>query len=302
MKPKVTIGVCVRNSEDLIKEAIESIIDQDYPHEIMEVIFVDDGSEDKTLSIIESYVQKMDMPTKVFHQEWKGLGPARNVIVNNAGGKYIVWVDGDMVISKDFVTNLVKFMDRNPEVGIAKGKQALEPGGNLLATLEAYSRAAGRIVDYQSEKARAKALGTGGSIYRVEAIEQVGGFNQNLRGYGEDLDIELQIRAAGWSLHTVDTKFSDYEKYKLTWKTLWKKYWLRGYHAHYFLHKHIGLIKLYKMLPPAAFLAGLLDAHMLFRLTNHKAVFLLPFQDLIKMSAWYIGFIESHLNSYQPKS
>jgi len=302
MKPKVTVGVCVKNGEDCVKKAIDSIVDQDFPHELMELILVDDGSEDNTLSIIQECISKIDIPAKVFHTSWKGLGHARNMVAANAEGDFILWVDGDMIISRDFVTNLVKFMEQHPEVGIAKGKQALEPGGNLLATLEAYSRAAGRMVDYRSEKARSKALGTGGSIYRVEAIEKVGGFDQDLRGYGEDLDIELRVRAAGWSLHTVDTNFSDYEKYKLTWKILWKKYWLRGYYAHYFLHKHVGLIKHYKMLPPAAFLAGLLHAHILFSLTNHKAVFLLPFQDLIKMSAWYIGFIRSHLNSYQPRS
>jgi GT2 family glycosyltransferase len=111
-----------------------------------------------------------------------------------------------MMLSTDFVRKLVEFMERapyyvrklvifieqHPEAGITKGKQSLEPGGNLLATLEAYLRAVSSIVDYKSEKTRSKALGTGGSIYRVEAIEQVGGFDQNIRGYGEDWDVEMQ--------------------------------------------------------------------------------------------------------------
>jgi glycosyltransferase involved in cell wall biosynthesis len=58
MKPKVTIGVCVRNSAATLRDAIDSIIYKDYPHEHMEVIFVDDGSEDETLSIVKSYVPK----------------------------------------------------------------------------------------------------------------------------------------------------------------------------------------------------------------------------------------------------
>jgi len=48
MKPIATIGVCVRNCEATIKEVINSIINQDFPHELMEVIIVDDGSEDRT--------------------------------------------------------------------------------------------------------------------------------------------------------------------------------------------------------------------------------------------------------------
>jgi len=300
MRPKVTVGVCVRNCEGFVEEAIESIMNQDFPHELMEVIFVDDGSKDRTLFVIKSYVPKMDIRVKVFYQEWKGLGAARNVIIDNASGDYIVWVDGDMILSRDYVKKLVEFMKQNPKVGIAKGKQSLESGGNLLATLETYSRAAGRMINYQSEKARSKSLGTGGSIYRIEAIKQAGGFDKNLRGYGEDTDLEIRVRAAGWSLHTTNTKFLDYERRGLAWNGLWSRYWHRGYYTHYFLHKNRGVLKHYRMFPPAAFLSGLLHAYTLFKLTSEKKVLLLPFLYVFKMSAWYFGFIKSHLNSYQP--
>jgi len=297
MKPKVTIGVCVRNGAATLREAIESIICQDYPHGFMEVIFVDDGSEDETLSIVKSYVPKMDMEVKVFHHEWKGLGYSRNVVVAEARGDFIVWVDGDMVLSRDFVSKLVEFMEQHPKAGIVKGKQSLQPGGNMLATLEAYSRAVGRMVDYQSEKARSKSLGTGGAIYRLEAIKQIGGFDENLRGYGEDSDVEVRLRMNGWSLATTDAFFLDYERLKLTWKTLWSRYWLRGYYMHYFLHKNKRFVKHFRMFPPAAFFLGFLHANKLFQMTRKKAVFLLPFQYVFKMTAWYIGFINSHMNS-----
>lgn len=299
MKPKVTIGVCVRNCEEFIEEAIESIINQDFPHEYMEIIFVDE-SDDSTLSIIENYATKMDMTTKVFHISGKGLGCARNIVVNNAKGDYVLWVDGDMVLSKDFVRSQVEFMKRNPKLGIARGRQALEPAGNSIATLETYSRIVNRMVDYQSKGARSKALGTGGAIYRIETLRQVNGFDENLKGYCEDWDIELRSRAVGWSLCMTDAKYFDYERHGLTWKALWSRYWRRGYYTHYFLHKNEGLIKHYRMFPPAAFVAGLIQARKLFRITHQKIVFLLPIQYVFKMIAWYIGFMHSHLNSYEP--
>lgn len=302
MKPKVTIGVCVRNCESYIKDAINSILKQDFPHELMEIIFVDDGSEDDTLSIIHEYASQMDIPAKVFHVPWRGLGYARNTVIKNAQGDFILWVDGDMVLSNDFVSKLVEFMEQHPNVGIAKGKQALKPGKNLLATLEAYSRAAGRMVNYQSRRGLFKSLGTGGSIYRIEVIKQVGNFDENLKGYCEDWDFEIRARKAGWLLSTVDAFFLDYERYGLTWKNLWHRYWLRGYYTHYFLHKKSGMLKHYRMFPPAAFLSGLLHAFTLFKKTHQKVVFLLPFQSMFKMTAWYIGFIKSHLNSYAPTS
>ena len=51
MKPKVTVGMCVKNCAATIKEAIESVLNQDFPHELMELIIVDGNSEDETLSI-----------------------------------------------------------------------------------------------------------------------------------------------------------------------------------------------------------------------------------------------------------
>jgi glycosyltransferase involved in cell wall biosynthesis len=300
LKPKVTLGICVHNCEQYIKDAIQSILIQDFPHESMSLIFVDDGSNDGTLSVIEEYVSGIDMPVEIIQTPWKGIGHARNVVLSKTCSKYVIWIDGDMVLSKNFVKTLVNFMEQHSGVGITKGKQSLDPGANLISTLEAYSRAASRMLDYQSKKARSKALGTGGSIYRVEAMRHLGGFDENLRYYGEDWDFEIRLRDAGWTLCSVDVKFFDYERRRLDWKGLWRKYWLRGYYSHYFFHKNCNLLRLYRMVPFAASVGGLLQSLKLYRLTKCKSVFLLPIHALFKMSAWYLGYVRSHLDSYEP--
>ena len=294
MKPKVTIGVCVRNSEDSIKAAISSIADQNFPHGLLEIVFVDDGSDDNTLSAIRESVLGMDISVTVYHTAWNGIGHARNVVLSHGVGAYILWVDGDMALCPDYIRKLVDLMDANPELGIAKGKQTLKPMGNVLGVLEGLSRAASRMVDYKSNYNPSKALGTGGSIYRTEMISAVGKFDETLRGYGEDWDFELRARAAGWLLCTLDVEFFDYERQGITWSSLWRRYWLRGYHLHHFLHKHEGLIKHTRMIPPVSFLAGLIQSRTLFKLTRKKIVFLLPFEYWFKTSAWYAGFLNGY--------
>ena len=290
----------MKNGENSIKQTLDSIVAQDYPHEELELVFVDDGSEDNTLSIIKEFVATHDISSKVFHTSWKGLGHARNMIAANASGDYILWVDGDMILERGYVQKQVDFLKDHPGIGVAKGVQALEPAANLLATLEMYSRAVGKMIDFTNAKTRPMALGTGGAIYRIGALKEAGGFDENLRGYGEDLDIELRLRSLNYLLSTNEAKYFDYERLGLTWHSLWRRYWRRGYCSHYFYHKHRGLFKSYKNSVFASFLLGLFHARKLFKLTGKKAFFFLPFVYGFRSVAWNGGFIESHLKSYEP--
>jgi len=292
--PPVTIGIVVKNGASTIHDTMKSIINQDFPRENMELIFVDDGSNDNTLSIIKEYSLNMGMRAKIFHHTWKGLGYSRNVVVKNAVGEYIIWIDADMILSNDYIKKLVEYMENNAKVGIAKGKFKLNPEANWVSTLEKYSRAAGRMVDFNNrKKSSPRALGTGGAIYRVKMIRDVGGFDMKITGHGEDLDAELRVLADGWMLSTVDTWFLDRERFAMTWRDIWENYYKRGYNLHYLSSKYKDLISLFRMSPFAAFFSGLFDSFKLYKLLHQKIVFLMPIQNLYKMTAWCLGFMQA---------
>ena len=293
-RPIVTIGMCVKNGESCIGEAIKSVINQDFPHEFMEVIFVDDGSEDQTLSIIESYVPKVGMQVKVFHHEWKGLGPSRNVVVNNANGRYIIWVDCDNSLSKDHVRKQVGFMEQHPTVGIACGRFSPKHQNNVISTLECIEWT---VNYYQCENKEILdplghfCGGGGGSIYRVKAIRHVGGFDENIKGAGEDFDAECKVTKAGWSLYfATDAEF--YHRCKRTLKAIWRENFWYGYGGHYLLHRKMkgftstSGLKAFRFLP-----AG-------YKLTHRKVVFLFPLQQAFKKIAWLFGYTRAHIDGY----
>jgi len=286
----VTIGVCVRNSEDTLKRALDSVVSQDFPHENMEMIFVDDGSKAQTLSILQGYVSRMGGQVKLFKGNWMGLGHVRNVVVDNAEGDYIVWVDGDMILPNDHVKRQVEFMKQNPKVGIAKARYGLLPDESVVAFLENIVDVVRDIVEEEEWKSNLRLPGTGGAIYRTQAIREVDGFDERLKRVGEDQDAAYRIKKAGWIVCRSHALLYERRNIRM-WKTLWDKNYRYGYDHYLLYRKNRHLFVPYRMVPPISFIAGLLDACVAFRLTRRKRVFLLPFQYAFKMTAWFCGFV-----------
>lgn len=295
-KPVVTIGMCVKNGESQIREAIKSVADQDFPHELMEIILVDDGSEDRTLPVILDSISAIDIKAQVFHHEWKGLGPSRNVVVNKANGKYIVWVDCDNLLPKDHVSKQVEFMEHHTTVGIAAGRFRPRPESNVISTLESIEWTLS--YDQCENKEISTPLGHfcgggGGSIYRVKAIRQAGGFNEHIKGSGEDFVAECRVTDAGWSLYFA-TEAGFYHRCKKTWGALWRENRWYGYGGHLLYHSKT---KPFRSIDRSVS-TGLRYLFDGYRLTHRKVVLLFPLQQVFKKIAWFFGFVRAHLDGY----
>lgn len=100
---KVSIIVPVYNVEKYLKEAIESIINQTYKN--IEIILIDDGSTDKSGEICDYYASK-DLRIKVIHKENGGLSETRNIGLDNATGKYLMFLDSDDFMELNAVENM----------------------------------------------------------------------------------------------------------------------------------------------------------------------------------------------------
>lgn len=292
--PKVTVGLCVRNSERTIKEALNCVLNQDFPHEFIELIIVDGLSKDKTVSIIKDCLRSVDIETNFF-RECKGLGYARQIVIDRTHGKYIVWVDGDMILPQDFVRKQVEFMEKNPDVGIGKGKYGLYDTPSLAAYLENVKL----VMEFVNctQKTGSKPLGTAGCIYRVDAIKEAGGFDKNIKGVGEDMDAENKVRNAGWLLCVTPAMF--YETRRQTWGSLWNEYYWHGQGGYYFADSNAGYIRdiSHKMFPISAMLNEFKCSIAAYKKIGKKAVFLLPFHYFFKRIAWVLGFLKAHNES-----
>lgn len=106
-KELVSIIVPIYNVEKYIEKCIKSIMQQNYSN--IEIILVNDGSEDKSAEIINE-LSKKDDRIVVIHKENEGVSSARNAGLQLAKGQYIMFVDGDDYVDNDYVDYFVELL------------------------------------------------------------------------------------------------------------------------------------------------------------------------------------------------
>jgi len=96
---KISVIIPVYNTEKYLSRCLEHVINQTYKN--LEIIIVDDGSTDSSLTIAKRYA-KQDKRIKILHQENSGPANARNNGLSHASGDYIHFMDADDIIDEDY--------------------------------------------------------------------------------------------------------------------------------------------------------------------------------------------------------
>ncbi|PLX70547.1 MAG: glycosyl transferase [Denitrovibrio sp.] len=111
MDELVSIILPMYNDEKFIKEAVSSVLSQTY--ENWEMIIIDDASTENSLEIIEDFASN-DSRIRVFSfDKNKGLSEARNKAIEEAGGKYIAFLDSDDLWLPEKLERQIDFMKEN---------------------------------------------------------------------------------------------------------------------------------------------------------------------------------------------
>lgn len=103
MSDIISVVVPIYKVEKYLKECVDSILHQTYTN--IEILLIEDGSPDNCPKICNEYAES-DSRVKVIHKENGGLSDARNVGIENATGKYLVFVDSDDVIDITMIEKL----------------------------------------------------------------------------------------------------------------------------------------------------------------------------------------------------
>jgi glycosyltransferase involved in cell wall biosynthesis len=191
-RPKISVVIPAYNRAQLLKECLESIIQQSYP--AYEVIVVDDGSQED-LSAVK---RQFGSPVRIIRQVNQGQAVARNTGIDSASGEYIAFLDSDDVWFPWTLSIFHQVVQRYDHPSLIMGKPCKFHADEELKGIVA------RKLDAQcwSDELEALAVnassfvGSGAVVVKRSALN--GGIRfRRIRNNAEDLDFLLRLSTAG---------------------------------------------------------------------------------------------------------
>ena len=209
---KISVIVPCRNEEKYIVDFIESVIENNYPKEYLELFLIDGKSIDATMSILEKYKNNFDF-IKTLTNENKTVPYALNLGIKAATGNYIVRLDAHCQIPENYFRDLIVW---------AKKLNTDNVGTIWITSVKNKTPKSNAIKKVLSNK-----FGVGNSYFRIgtddikevdtvpfgcfkrEVFDKVGLFNENLER-DQDIELNKRIKRMGGRIFLIPNIYSIY--------------------------------------------------------------------------------------------
>ncbi len=188
------------NRFELLERCLTTLSHQTAAHT---AIVVDNGSTDGTPALV---AERFPDARLVALAENAGFAPAVNRGIDAGSAPYVVLINNDVELDPTFLARIVEPLRHDQRLGsvagllLVPGRETIDSYGiEVDPTLAAFNRFAGAPYRPDSLHERGLAGPSGGAAaYRRIALEQVGGLDEALFAYMEDVDLDLRLRTAGW--------------------------------------------------------------------------------------------------------
>ena len=246
--PLVTVILPIRNEADFIENTVKSVIENDYPHDKLEILVIDGMSDDGTREIIEK-LAAVDDRIKLLDNPRRIIPTALNIGVKACRGDLYIRVDGHAELTPDFISNSISQIQQHPDAWIVGG-YIDTIGTNYIgkATAAAMRSPIGvgnarfRLGEYEGY-VDTLAFGT----HHMWIFDKVGYFDEDMM-INEDDDFNLRITLAGgkiWMSNSIRSTY--YARGSL--KKLATQYWRYGFWRIRTMQKHKKTASFRQMIP-----------------------------------------------------
>ncbi len=187
----VSIIVPVYNQAKYLPETLESVLSQSYKN--WECIIINDGSKDDSERVSLDYCKKDDR-FSYFYQENQGVIAARNNAIKRSSGKYILPLDGDDIISSEYLKKGVAIFEKKSDIQIVYCKTQLFGAQTGSADL----------LEYSKRNILRRGCFVSSSMFRKEMFDIVGGYKEEMRDGWEDWEFFISIIEKGGLVYKID--------------------------------------------------------------------------------------------------
>ncbi|MGN0380157.1 MAG: glycosyltransferase [Butyrivibrio sp.] len=231
--PKVTVLIPMHNEELVMRQTLDSLIQCDYDRDKLEIIGINDHSEDKTAEILDSYCARYPY-IKALHRldpdQMRGKPVGLNEAMEMATGDVIIVFDADYKPSVNLIKKLATAF-KDPEVGAVMGRVIpINANRNYLTTLLNLERTGGYQVDQQARYNLGLVPQYGGTVggFRKNVIMETGGFDTKI--LAEDTELTYRLYTMGYVV-LYDNSAECYEESPETWSVRGRQIrrWARGH-------------------------------------------------------------------------
>src|SRR3989344_4011468 len=240
--PKVSVVIPAYNEEDSIAKTIKSVLNLDYPKQLLEVIVVNDCSKDKTAQIAKTFEKS---GVKVLTNKVNsGKAFSLNAGIKAATGEIVGCIDADCEVDTQALKKMIGHFDDQtigsvtPAVKILNPKSLIERIQHVEYLLNVFLRKMLAIID-------AVHVTPGPfSLYRRDMLLKIGGFD--VGNLTEDMEIALKIHKAGYKIENSADAVC-YTICPTAWKDLYKQRlrWYRGAFYNMFKYKEMMFNRTY---------------------------------------------------------
>jgi len=200
--PLVSVILLNWNGRKYLKDCLDSLINQIFQD--FEIIIIDNGSRDGSCELIREKYCDFRL---IINNCNKGFAIGNNQGIKIAKGKYIALLNNDAEADPYWLLELVKKAEEDPSIGMVVSKIYLKGNNKVLDNVghliypDGLNRGHGRLEkDYGQYDKEEEALFPSGcaALYRKEMLDEIGLFDEDFFAYGDDTDIGLKGRLAGW--------------------------------------------------------------------------------------------------------